>query len=266
MEEIEVMYKRVWDTFDRMSAERAEAEKKAAERAAEYERQAAERKAEIDKINAEAAERKVEYEKQAAERKAEIDKIMAETEKIKAKTERIKTETAEKEEEYKKQEAERKAEAERDFIEIREAIKKNSKLLGNISENNGMIAEEYFFNSFERGQTNFFGETFDDIEKNAKGWKKGFKDEYDILMTNGSAVGIIEVKHKAHKNDLPDVFKKAETFRGNFPEYQNHRIYLGLASMAFYPELEKACKESGIAIIKQKGENIVINDKHLKVY
>jgi hypothetical protein len=200
MEEIEVMYKRVWATLDRMSAERAEAEKQA-------------------------AERKVEYEKQAAERKAEAD---------------------------------------REYQEIREAIKKNSRLLGNISENNGMIAEEYFFNSFERGQTSFFGEKFDDIKKNRTGLKTD--DEFDIVMLNGLAVGIVEVKHKAHKNDLPKILGKVEAFRLNFPDYKNHRIYLGLASMAFYPDLEKACKESGVAIIKQKGENIVINDKHLKAY
>ena len=218
MEEIEVMYKRVWATLDRMSAERAEAEKKAAERAAEYEKQAAERAAEYEKQEAE-------YKKQEAERNAEADK--------------------------------RRAEADREYKELRQ-------LIGSISTNNGMIAEEYFFNSFERGHTNFFGEKFDDIKKNRTGLKTD--DEFDIVMLNGHAVGIVEVKYKAHKNDLPKVIGKVEAFRLNFPDYKNHRIYLGLASMAFYPDLEKACKENGIAIIKQKGENIVINDRHLKAY
>jgi len=50
------------------------------------------------------------------------------------------------------------------------------------------------------------------------------------------------------------------------PHYKDFRIYLGLASMSFYPELEEECIEKGIAIIKQVGDTVVINDENLKVY
>jgi hypothetical protein len=36
--------------------------------------------------------------------------------------------------------------------------------------------------------------------------------------------------------------------------------------MSFYPELEQKCIDLGIAVIKQVGETVVINDKHLKVF
>jgi hypothetical protein len=36
--------------------------------------------------------------------------------------------------------------------------------------------------------------------------------------------------------------------------------------MSFYPELEQECIKEGIAVIKQVGDAIVINDKHLKVF
>ena len=85
-------------------------------------------------------------------------------------------------------------------------------------------------------------------------------------MLNGQSVGIVEVKYKAHENDVPKVLEKANTFRTNFAEYKNHTIYLGLATMVFYPELEQACKDSGIAIIKQAGDTVVINDKYLKAF
>ena len=55
-------------------------------------------------------------------------------------------------------------------------------------------------------------------------------------------------------------------FRENFPKYQNHKAYLGLATMSFYPELEKECIQEGIAIIKQVGDTVVINDEHLKAF
>ena len=145
-------------------------------------------------------------------------------------------------------------------------IKKVSETLGSWANNHGNFAEEYFFNSFESGKQNFFGEKFADIKKNVKGIKKGFNDEFDILLINGQSIGIVEVKYKAHENDVSKVLKKAKTFRVNFPDYARHQVYLGLATMAFYPELEQACISEGIAIIKQVGESVVINDEHLKVF
>ena len=46
--------------------------------------------------------------------------------------------------------------------------------IGSWSNNHGSFAEEYFFNSFEKGQKNFFGEKFDEILKNAPSLEKGF--------------------------------------------------------------------------------------------
>jgi transketolase len=138
--------------------------------------------------------------------------------------------------------------------------------MGNWSNNHGSFAEEYFFNSFENKKQNFFGEKFDEIEKNVKGIKKNFRDEYDIMLINGKSVGIVESKFKAHLNDLPKVLRKAKTLKINFPEFNNHKIYLGLATLAFYPELEQECIEQGIAIIKQVGDNVVIHDAHLKTF
>ena len=151
-----------------------------------------------------------------------------------------------------------------DFEKLREAQAKTEKMIGGISYNQGKFAEEYFFNSFDRGKQNFFGEKFDSIKQNLKGTET--EDEFDIVMLNGGAVGIIEVKFKAHKNDIPDVLKKVATFRDNFPKYKNHKAYIGIATMAFYPELEQECENQGIAIVKQVGDTVVINDKHLKVF
>jgi hypothetical protein len=139
--------------------------------------------------------------------------------------------------------------------------------MGSWGNNFGSFAEEYFFNSFDEEKQDFFGEHFNDIDKNVKPpGKNNLKDEYDIVMYNDSYVAIVETKFKAHKNDIPKVIKKAETFRILCPDYQNFKIYLGLASLSFYPEIEKECIDNGIAIIKQVGDTVVINDAHLKYY
>ena len=144
--------------------------------------------------------------------------------------------------------------------------KEYDRKFGALTNNLGSFAEEYFFNSFEQGKCDFFGEKFDSIRRNVQDLEQIIDDEYDIVMLNGKSVALVEIKFKAHENDLPKVLKKVETFRINYPKFQNHRIYLGLASMAFYPKLEEKCKEEGIAIVKQDGDNVVINYDNLKAF
>jgi hypothetical protein len=145
-------------------------------------------------------------------------------------------------------------------------IKELQKTVGGITNNQGSFAEEYFFNSFESGQKNFFGEKFDEISKHLKNRWQGMEDEYDIVLYNHTSAAIVEVKYKAHINDIPAVLKKAETFRILFPQYKDFKIYLALASMSFYDGVEEKCKEEGIALIKQVGDTVVINDEHLKIF
>jgi hypothetical protein len=149
-------------------------------------------------------------------------------------------------------------------LEYEKRMKKLEETMGSWYNNHGRFAEEYFFNSFEDGQRNFLGEQFDDITKNVKGLKT--KDKFDIVMINGHTIGLIEVKFAAHESDLPKVMKKADTFRLNFSNYRKHKIYLGLASLTFYPSVEEECIKNGIAIIKQAGDTVVINDQHLRAY
>jgi len=144
--------------------------------------------------------------------------------------------------------------------------KELSKQLGGMAKSQGDFAEEYFFNSFDDGKTNFFGEKFDLIKKNLTNVWEGLEDEYDIVLYNHASVAIIEVKYKARLEDIPQVLKKAETFRILFPHYKDFKIYLGLASMSFESKSEQECVEQGIAVIKQIGDKVVINDTNLKVF
>ena len=143
-------------------------------------------------------------------------------------------------------------------------IKKLEDSIGSINNNIGRVTEYFFYTSFEQGKRDFFGEEFYEIRKNVGGLK--IAAEYDFILINGQSVAIIEVKYKAHENDISKVLKKAVTFRANFSDYQNHKIYLGLASMAFYPQLEQACIDNGIAIVKQVGDTMVLNYENLRAY
>jgi hypothetical protein len=88
-----------------------------------------------------------------------------------------------------------------------------------VQNSNGDFAEEYFFNSFKKGNRTYFGETFDKIKKNVPGGKPRteFHDEYDIVLYNGKTIGIIETKYKARKFHVEDTIDKVRTFRANYP-------------------------------------------------
>ena len=166
-------------------------------------------------------------------------------------------------------EADRKA-AERaaEYKNLQELFKQVSQQIGGMANSNGAYAEEFFYNAFLNGQKNIFGEEFEDIVKNNKvSMNKGCEDEYDILLVNGRAVCVIEVKYKADSADLPQkVLRKARTFRVNFPHHKDKTVYLALAGMSFNPLTEQACKDAGIAIIKQVGDTVAIYDENLKTF
>jgi hypothetical protein len=142
-------------------------------------------------------------------------------------------------------------------------IDRIAEMTGGVSESHGAFAEEYFFNAFYRGNREFFGEKFDNIEKNHKGNDPG---EYDILLINGKVIAIIEVKFKAKVKYINEIFKKIKVFRINFPEYESHKIYFGMAAMVFDKTVEQKCLDESIAVIKQVGDTVVISDQNLKTF
>ena len=147
-----------------------------------------------------------------------------------------------------------------------ETLKRMGIHLGGISDSIGLSAEEYFYNSLQTKPV-LGGFKFDNIEKNIHSRKLRLEDEYDIVMYNGDCIALIECKYKAHENDLRKLMdKKVSNFRELFPYYKDYKIYLGLASFSFYPELEELAKQNGVAILKQKGELLEVEAENLKVY
>jgi len=230
-------FESVWATLDRISAD---FDKRMAELREEAEKRNAEFQAEAERRNAEA---RAEAERRNAELQAEAERRNAEAEKRRAEDEK------------------RKAEADKEY-------KRLCEMIGGMGNSNGAFAEEFFYNALYNGQRNLFGQHFDDVMRSSKvTFNKGYEDEYDILLVNGQAVCIVEVKYKADGSDLPKkVLRKAQTFRVNFPKYDDKAIYLALASLSFHPITEKVCKENGIAIMKQVGDTMVVSDENLKVF
>ena len=138
--------------------------------------------------------------------------------------------------------------------------------LGNVTNNIGSITEEYFFNCLIEKPV-LGGVKYDKVRRNISGVGLKSEDEFDIVMYNGDSIALIECKNKAHKNDLMKLIeKKAANFKDVFPNFKDYKIFLGLASFSFYPELEEMAKQNGVAILKQKGDVVEIEAENLKAY
>jgi hypothetical protein len=151
--------------------------------------------------------------------------------------------------------------------ETGQQIKDLGKQIGGVSNSNGDVAESYFINSFENN-LHFAGQDYDSFMSNLrkKNKKINLQGEYDLVLYNCSSIAIIEIKYNAEKEDVKQAIKKPDTFKKLFPEYKDYAIYLGLAGLHIDERAEKEAIKQGIGVIKQVGDNMVINDAHLKVF
>ena len=192
-------------------------------------------------------------EKQMAESSARVDKQLAETKKIVAETSRKVDATT--------------ANIDKYLAELKEARKD----IGGISSSNGMYAESYFFESLKRSKQfgginyNYVGQDLNGNYQLPNG--KTVDDQYDIVMHNGDSVAIIEVKYKVKKEDVVDLTqRKIENYKKIFPQYADKKIYLGVAGFSFDKLAVKEAIIRGVGMLKLVGENLEIEDKHLRIY
>jgi hypothetical protein len=164
---------------------------------------------------------------------------------------------------FDKEMAETRTDFDRQMKKLKVAMDETNRHIFGVTKSNGDFAEDYFFNAFNKEKQNFFGEEFDRI---IKGKGRVVEDEYDAVLINGKTAGIIEVKYKARREDIAQALKKPRTFRINFPEYKDHKIYLALAALTINESLERECIRQGIAVIKQVGDKVVVGNKHLKAF
>ena len=151
--------------------------------------------------------------------------------------------------------------------EINKILKELSRNIGGISNSNGEMAEEYFYNSF-KADTTFANEKFDMVEKNSKRSRGELEAEFDLILLNGKSAAVIEVKYNAKPDNIriDKLIERVDIFKKLYPEYKNHNIYLGVAAMSFKSGLETKLHNAGIATIKQIGKKMVVFDKDVKAF
>jgi hypothetical protein len=144
-------------------------------------------------------------------------------------------------------------------------LQKVSDMLGGIGQNQGDVAEKFFFNSLV-DDPHLGGIHFDDISKNESKQRGKLQEEYDIVMTNGNAIGIVEVKYKAHENDLGKLERKMRNFKTLFPWFNDYKLYGAIASFHINDDAKKEALERGFFVLQRKVEVVQTDcSEHLMV-
>ena len=135
-----------------------------------------------------------------------------------------------------------------------EKLERIGVLIGNIGQNQGAVAEEFFYNSLKVNQT-LGGVHYDFIDKGISRTGNGVSDEYDMILVNGQDVAIVEVKYKAHEKDLDKLLtKKYDNFKKLFPVYKDYRHHLVLATFHLYNELKERALQNNVIVLQRKGD------------
>ena len=131
-----------------------------------------------------------------------------------------------------------------------------AEMYGGVGNNQGAVAEEFFYNSLKADLV-LGGGRFDIVTKNIGRSRAGLQDEFDLVLVNGREVLVVEVKYKAHQNDLRRLLdEKAPNFRRLFPEYADREQGLALASFHVHDELKREALEQGVTVLQRKGDVI----------
>ncbi|MDC9728316.1 MAG: hypothetical protein PSN04_03170 [Methyloprofundus sp.] len=131
--------------------------------------------------------------------------------------------------------------------------------LGNVTNNQGDVAEEFFYNSLIKN-THLGNLQFDDITRNMEKHRGKIQEEYDLFLTNGNAIAVVEVKYKAHSNDLNKLERKINNFKKLFPIYKDYKLYGALASFFVNDDTKREALERGYFVLQREGD--LIHSEH----
>jgi hypothetical protein len=152
------------------------------------------------------------------------------------------------------------------IADTNKTVKAVSLQMGGMANSNGDSAEAYFYNAL--GDTMQFGsQHYDIVEPDVRRTINGVRDQFDIVMYNGTSIAIIEVKYKADLDDFDAlVTKKVKNFRAFFPQYSGHQVYLGLGSMSFDAKVIAHARNLGVGILEQKGGVLETDTANMRAY
>jgi len=134
-----------------------------------------------------------------------------------------------------------------------EKLERIGVLAGNIGKNQGDVAEEFFCNSLIKD--NHLGDMrFEDVTKNMGKHRGKTQEEYDLVLTNGDSIAVVEVKYKVHIDDLDKLDRKMKHFKTLFPIYNKYKQYGAIATFHINDDVKEDALERGYFVLQRSGD------------
>ncbi len=138
-------------------------------------------------------------------------------------------------------------------------------MLGGITDSQGLVAEEFFFNSLADALL-VGGIQYDGITSNIKRKINGKWIEIDLLLENGSSLAIIEVKYRARSKNIEQLQKTIATYRELFPQHKDFNMYGGIASFNVDDTVAAQAHEQGFFVLKRKGDVLEMDTQGMRAF
>lgn len=130
--------------------------------------------------------------------------------------------------------------------------------LKNIYNSQEDIVEEFFFQNFIKNPV-LGNITFNSVSRNLNNHRGDLHEEYDLVLANSDTVAVIEIKAKAHVNDLEQMInQKMLNFPKLFKLYKDYHYYAGVATLVTNDVLIKKAQELGLFLLTQQGDHTAI--------
>lgn len=91
--------------------------------------------------------------------------------------------------------------------------------------------------------------------------RKGFEQEWDVLLINGGVLVAVEVKSRLREGHLDRMVDKLEVFKKAFPQYKDYIIYGAVAALKYNSHLDKVAEKMGFFVFEPSGEIMKIANK-----
>jgi len=142
-------------------------------------------------------------------------------------------------------------------MDFNRRMKKLGKLVGDYGNNQGDIAEDFFYRTLQRVKRLGTIE-FDEVQRNVQMRFRKQEGEYDVVLYNGDSVGLVEIKSKLHPKDVEKFLTvDLPKFKELFPQMKDYRIYGAVAGMSVPSEVQELAEQEGLFVLTQAHDQLI---------
>ncbi|MDQ7086125.1 MAG: hypothetical protein Q9M36_14970 [Sulfurovum sp.] len=154
------------------------------------------------------------------------------------------------------------AQTDKQIQETSQQMKQTDKLVKALSQNIdgvnksiGLEVEDFFYSSLSKNPS-IGNINFDYVYQNDIRNIQGKTQEIDILLENGSSVGVVEVKNKVTQKSIDQLDKIMDNFYYFHRDYKDYKVIGAIAGKIFPKHLQAQALKKGYSVLTQQGDHV----------